>query len=103
VAACQQRRRVRFATVAELVNELNEARQKNEINRVVNRDKIERQNRACPSLRGHWQNFENAGRLSNRNNAARRTRVSVAWYQVDILRGESAGCRIGDHYNGDSR
>jgi len=37
VAACQQRRRVRFATAAELVNELNEARQKNEINRVVNR------------------------------------------------------------------
>jgi DNA replication protein DnaC len=37
VAACQQRRRVRFATAAELLNELNEARQKNEINRVVNR------------------------------------------------------------------
>jgi DNA replication protein DnaC len=37
VAACQQRRRVRFATAAELVNELNEARQKNEISRVVNR------------------------------------------------------------------
>ena len=28
---------MRFATAAELVNELNEARQKNEINRVVNR------------------------------------------------------------------
>ena len=37
MAACQQRRRVRFATAAELVNELNEARQKNEISRVVNR------------------------------------------------------------------
>jgi len=37
VAACQQRRRVRFATAAELVNELNEARQKNEVSRVVNR------------------------------------------------------------------
>jgi len=37
VAACQQRRRVRFATVAELVNELNEARQKNEVSRVVKR------------------------------------------------------------------
>lgn len=28
VAACQQRRRVRFATAAELVDELNEARQR---------------------------------------------------------------------------
>jgi DNA replication protein DnaC len=37
VAACQQRRRVRFATAAELVNELNEARQKNEVSRAVNR------------------------------------------------------------------
>jgi DNA replication protein DnaC len=37
VAACQQRRRVRFATAAELVNELNEARQKNEVSRSVNR------------------------------------------------------------------
>jgi len=37
VAACQQRRRVRFATTAELVNELNEARQKNEVSRAVNR------------------------------------------------------------------
>ena len=37
VAACQQRRRVRFATAAEWVNELNEARQKNEVSRVVNR------------------------------------------------------------------
>ncbi len=37
VAACQQRRRVRFASAAELVNELIEARQKNEISRVVNR------------------------------------------------------------------
>jgi DNA replication protein DnaC len=37
VAACQQRRRVRFATAAELVNELNEARQKNEVSRIVNR------------------------------------------------------------------
>ena len=37
VVACQQRRRVRFATAAELVNELNEARQKNEVSRIVNR------------------------------------------------------------------
>lgn len=37
VAACQQRRRVRFATAAELVNELNEARQKTEVSRTVNR------------------------------------------------------------------
>jgi DNA replication protein DnaC len=37
VAACQQRRRVRFATAAELVNELNEARQRNEVSRAVNR------------------------------------------------------------------
>jgi DNA replication protein DnaC len=37
VAACQQRRRVRFTTVAELVNELIEARQKSEVRRVVGR------------------------------------------------------------------
>lgn len=37
VAACQQRRRVRFATTAELVNELMEAREKAEISRTVNR------------------------------------------------------------------
>ena len=37
VAACQQRRRVRFATVAELVNELVEAREKHETSRAVNR------------------------------------------------------------------
>src|SRR5262249_33368735 len=37
VAACQQRKRVRFATVAEIVNELIEARQRNELSRVVNR------------------------------------------------------------------
>lgn len=37
VAACQQRRRVRFATAAELVNELTEAREKHEASRVVSR------------------------------------------------------------------
>jgi DNA replication protein DnaC len=37
MAACRQRRRVRFATAAEVVNELIEARQNNEVNRVVNR------------------------------------------------------------------
>lgn len=37
VAACQQRRRVRFATAAELVNELVEAREKHEISRTVSR------------------------------------------------------------------
>ena len=37
VAACQQRRRVRFATAAELINDLIEARQKNEMSRAVNR------------------------------------------------------------------
>ena len=37
VAACRQRRRVRFTTAAELVNDLVEARQKNEVSRVVNR------------------------------------------------------------------
>jgi len=37
VAACQQRRRVRFATAAELINDLIEARQKNELSRAVNR------------------------------------------------------------------
>jgi DNA replication protein DnaC len=37
VAACQQRRRVRFTSAAELVNELIEAREKNEVSRTVNR------------------------------------------------------------------
>jgi DNA replication protein DnaC len=37
VAACRQRRRVRFTTAAELVNDLIEARQKSEVSRVVNR------------------------------------------------------------------
>ena len=37
VAACQQRRRVRFAMAAELVNELVEARERHEISRAVNR------------------------------------------------------------------
>ena len=37
MAACRQRRRVRFATAAEVVNELIEARPNNEVNRVVNR------------------------------------------------------------------
>jgi DNA replication protein DnaC len=37
VAACRQRRRVRFTTAAELVNDLIEVRHKNEISRVVNR------------------------------------------------------------------
>jgi DNA replication protein DnaC len=37
VAACRQRRRVRFTTAAELVNDLIEARQRNEVSRVVNR------------------------------------------------------------------
>lgn len=37
VAACQQRRRVRFTTAAELVNELVEARQQSELSRIVNR------------------------------------------------------------------
>ena len=37
VAACQQRKRVRFTTAAELVNELVEAREKNEVSRAVSR------------------------------------------------------------------
>jgi DNA replication protein DnaC len=37
VAACRQRRRVRFTTAAALVNELCEARQHSELNRVVSR------------------------------------------------------------------
>lgn len=37
VAACRQRRRVRFATAAQLVNELIEAKNKSELNRVTNR------------------------------------------------------------------
>jgi DNA replication protein DnaC len=37
VAACQQRRRVRFTSAAELVNELIEAREKSEVSRTVNR------------------------------------------------------------------
>ena len=37
VAACRQRRRVRFTTAAQLVNELIEAKNKNELNRVTNR------------------------------------------------------------------
>ena len=37
VAACQQRKRVRFTTAAELVNELVEARQQRELSRIVNR------------------------------------------------------------------
>ena len=37
MAACRQRRRVRFTTAAELVNDLIEARQRNEVSRVVNR------------------------------------------------------------------
>ncbi len=37
VAACQQRKRVRFTTAAELVNELVEAREKNEVSRAVGR------------------------------------------------------------------
>ena len=37
VAACQLRRRVRFTTAAELVNELVEARQQSELSRIVNR------------------------------------------------------------------
>lgn len=37
VAACRQRRRVRFTTAAEMVNELVEARHKNELNRVTAR------------------------------------------------------------------
>ena len=37
VAACQQRKRVRFTTAAELINELVEAREKNEVSRAVGR------------------------------------------------------------------
>jgi DNA replication protein DnaC len=37
VAACRQRRRVRFTTAAEMVNELVEARHKNELNRATAR------------------------------------------------------------------
>ena len=37
VAACRQRKRVRFTTAAELVNELIEARNKSELNRVTRR------------------------------------------------------------------
>src|SRR6202051_2266175 len=37
VAACRQRRRVRFTTAAQLVNELIEAKNKSEMNRVTNR------------------------------------------------------------------
>jgi DNA replication protein DnaC len=37
VAACRLRRRVRFTTAAELVNELVEARQQSELSRIVNR------------------------------------------------------------------
>jgi len=37
VAACRQRKRVRFTTAAQLVNELSEARNRSELNRVTNR------------------------------------------------------------------
>lgn len=37
VEACRQRKRVRFATAAELVNELTEAKNKSDLSRVVNR------------------------------------------------------------------
>jgi len=37
VAACRQRKRVRFTTAANLINELIEARNQNELNRVTNR------------------------------------------------------------------
>lgn len=37
VAACRQRKRVRFTTAAALINELVEARNQNELNRVTNR------------------------------------------------------------------
>jgi len=37
VAACQQRKRVRFTTAAGLINELIEAKNQNELNRVTNR------------------------------------------------------------------
>ena len=37
IAACRQRKRVRFTTAAQLVNELTEAKNKSELNRVTNR------------------------------------------------------------------
>jgi DNA replication protein DnaC len=37
IAACRQRKRVRFTTAAQLVNELTEAQNKSELNRVTNR------------------------------------------------------------------
>lgn len=37
VAACRQRKRVRFTTAAQLVNELGEAKNRSELNRVTNR------------------------------------------------------------------
>ncbi len=37
VAACRQRRRVRFTTAAALINELTEAKSKNELNRITGR------------------------------------------------------------------
>ena len=37
IAACQQRKRVRFTTAAQLVNQLTEAKNKSELNRVTNR------------------------------------------------------------------
>jgi DNA replication protein DnaC len=37
VAACRQRKRVRFTTAAQLVNELTEAKNRSELNRVTNR------------------------------------------------------------------
>ena len=37
VAACRQRKRVRFTTAAQLVNELSEAKNNSELNRVTNR------------------------------------------------------------------
>ena len=37
MAACQQRRRVRFTTASRLVNELVEARQEHELSRIIRR------------------------------------------------------------------
>ena len=37
VEACRQRKRVRFTTAAELVNELIEAKNRSELNRITNR------------------------------------------------------------------
>ena len=37
IAACRQRKRVKFTTAAQLVNELSEAKNKSELNRVTNR------------------------------------------------------------------